>query len=85
MQNGVVLSFFSYFFARGKDGGRPARCLPRKWRGGRNEDGDTGVGRVDARRSRGADGNEGDVRDALCEIVGVRPTLCAHSGCGSRM
>ena len=37
--------------ASGKDGGRPARCLPRKWRGGRNKDGDTGVGRADARRS----------------------------------
>ena len=27
---------------------------------------------------RGADGDEGDVRDALCEAVGVRPTHCAH-------
>jgi hypothetical protein len=27
---------------------------------------------------RGADGVKGDVRDALCEAVGVRPTLCAQ-------
>ena len=26
----------------------------------------------------GADGDEGDVRDALCEAVGMRPTHCAH-------
>ena len=27
---------------------------------------------------RVADGDEGDVRDALCEAVGVRPTHCAQ-------
>ena len=30
---------------------------------------------------RGADSDEGDVRDALCEAVGVRPTLIVRIGC----
>ena len=69
--------------ASGKDGGRPARCLPRKWRGGRNEDGATPeldelilYAALTAMCAR-----EVLCEDRASEVVGVRPTLCVRSGC----